>query len=528
MPDQLSERLELLRGSDNKDLLTRLQRGIEKESLRITPQGTLAQTPHPQGLGSPLTHPHITTDFAEALLELITPVSTSIDGTLDFLDQVHRAVYPQLGDEELWVASMPCVLEGDENIPVAQYGNSNVATMKTAYRKGLGNRYGRLMQTIAGIHYNFSLPPQMWAVLQQQDYDSRPQQDYITDSYFALIRNFRRFSWLLIYLYGASPAVCKSFLNGREHNLQPFDQGTVHLPYGTALRMGDLGYQSNAQENLNICYNSLSNYVDTLHQAITNTHSDYDKIGLKENGKYQQLSTALLQIENEFYSPIRPKRVIGSGEIALGALQKRGVEYIEVRCIDVNPYLPLGIDADQVRFLDCFLLYCLFERSRMCDEEDRQRIGENQKRVVNRGREPGLILQRSSGEQSLSDWGNELLDGIDKIAQLLDQAHGGDDYQRVCNDQRAKIADPSLTPSAQILADMQDQSIPFFRLAMNQANQHGQNFRQRPLDGDLAAYFQQQKMESLERQKEIEVADTLDFDAYLQQYYRQYEKLNPA
>ncbi len=526
MPDQLTERLALLSSSNNLDLLAGIQRGIEKESLRISPDGKLAQTSHPAALGSALTHPHITTDFSESLLELITSVSTSIDGTLELLDNVHRFIYPQLNDEELWVASMPCILEGDENIPVAQYGKSNVAAMKTAYRKGLGNRYGRLMQTIAGIHYNFSLPESLWSALQQQDGNQQSPQDYITESYFKLIRNFRRISWLLVYLYGASPAVCKSFLRGRnDHNLQGLDNGTLFLPYGTALRMGDLGYQSNAQGNLKICYNSIDNYINTLRQAITSTHPDYEKIGINVNGEYRQLSNALLQIENEFYSPIRPKRVTSSGEIPLGALRNRGVEYIEVRCIDVNPYLPLGIDADQIRFIDSFLLYCLFDDSPLCDDADSNRINYNLKSVVNRGRDPALQLQTRNGDCSVADYGNELLNGIEKIAAQLDQAHGGDDYLRVCREQRQKLADPELTPSARILADMHKQKKPFFRFAMDLAEQHGKQFRERPLTDSERSYFQQHATQSLQRQAEIEAADTLGFDEYLAQYYQQYDAL---
>ncbi len=525
MPDQFSERLSLLSEPAINPLLKGIQRGIEKESLRISPSGKLAQTAHPEGLGSPLTHPAITTDFSEALLELITPVTTDIQGNLDLLNDVHRFVYSQLKDEQLWSASMPCVMEGDDNIPVARYGSSNVAQMKTAYRFGLGNRYGRLMQTIAGIHYNFSLPDNLWDALQAQDMDRRPRQDYVTDAYFKLIRNFRRTSWLLVYLYGASPAVCKSFLKGREHQLQAFDAGSLHLPYATALRMGDLGYQSNAQQTLNICYNSLDNYTETLRKAITESHPDYESIGVKVDDQYQQLSTALLQIENEFYSPIRPKRVTRSGETPLGALRNQGVEYIEVRCIDVNPYLPLGIDADQIRFIDCFLLYCLFERSPLCDDDDRQRINSNFDNVVNRGRDPGLLLETSKGSTGLANWGYQLMDGIEKIAAQLDRAHGGTDYSRVCQQQKAKLADPQLTPSAKILADMSAQGKPFFLLAMDLTRQHEQYFRGKPLPTAQQKKFIEQAKHSFEKQHAIEKADSISFDRYLEQYYRQYQQL---
>lgn len=525
MPDQLSERLNLFSNPDTLPLLNGIQRGIEKESLRVNTSGKLAQTPHPLSLGSALTHPEITTDFSESLIELITPVSSDIEGNLEFLNELHRFVYSQIDNEELWGSSMPCIMEDDENIPIAQYGQSNVARMKTAYRVGLGNRYGRRMQTIAGIHYNFSLPEALWPVLQAQDMDRRPQQDYITDAYFKLIRNFRRLSWLLIYCFGASPAVCKSFLTGKKHQLIPFDAGSFHLPYGTALRMGDLGYQSSAQEGLNICYNSLENYIETLRKAITESHPDYEKIPVKNNGDYQQLSTGLLQIENEFYSIIRPKRVTRSGEIPLGALKRKGVEYIEVRAVDLNPYLPLGIDAEQIRFLDCFLLYCLFEKSPPCSDEERDRIANNLKKVVNRGREPGLLLEDGGENPGLSQWGNRLISDIEKIAHLLDQAHGGTAYIQSCKAQKAKLGDPSLTPSAQILTDMSAQSKPFFRFAMDLTQQHGRNFRTHPLSAEKQAHFNQLSQQSLEKRRAIESADKITFEEYLEQYYQQYQQL---
>ena len=528
MPALFTERLELFSDPKHRQWLTELQRGVEKESLRVSSEGRLSQTPHPQALGAALTHPSITTDFSEALMELITPVSNSIGQTLNCLDDVHRFVYANLGDEQLWTTSMPCVLAGEEQIPVAQYGSSNVAQMKTVYRHGLGNRYGRAMQTIAGIHYNFSLPKPLWSLLQQADNDKQTQQDYITNAYFGMIRNFRRTSWLLVYLFGASPAVCKSFLNNRDHQLQEFDHGSVGLPNATSLRMGDLGYQSDAQGQLTICYNNINNYIDTLKEAITQPHPAYQKIGIKGDEGYRQLSTALLQIENEFYSPIRPKRVTQSGETPIGALRERGVEYIEVRCIDVNPYLPMGIDAEQMRFIDCFLLYCLFDESPLCDEQDRLEIADNLRKVVNQGREPALQLNKHCDPTSLQQWGNSMLDNIEAIAKLLDQAHGGNDYQRACENQRQKIADPSLTPSAKILADMTKNDQPFFHFAKNLASQHNDYFRNRPLDKQRQQAFVNASQQSLASQKEIEQNDTISFEQYLHDYYQQYQQLSSS
>ena len=319
-----------------------MRRGIEKESLRADEQGTLAVTPHPAALGSALTHPHITTDFSESQLELITGVHAGVADCLDELRQVHQFVYRALGDELMWVDSMPCRLPGDETIPLGSYGNSNVGRAKSVYRMGLGQRYGRRMQTISGIHYNWSLPG-----LSDEDH-------------FALIRNFRRHSFLLLYLFGASPALCSTFVDGRPHELLPLGADTLHMPHGTSLRMGRLGYQSDAQASITASFNNLESYAASLHDALTRPYLPYEAIGLRNlGGEYNQLSTTLLQIENEVYGAIRPKRTIHVGERPLHALRERGVEYIEVRCMDLDPFEPLGINAETMRFLDVFLLHCL-------------------------------------------------------------------------------------------------------------------------------------------------------------------------
>ena len=373
MSSHLHKQLQALADPQARKMLSAINRGIEKESLRISADGKLAQTPHPASLGSALTHSSITTDYSEALLEFITPVNTSIEDSLSTLEDIHSFVYQQLDDEILWAASMPCIVTGDEGIPVAQYGSSNVARMKTVYRYGLGHRYGRLMQAIAGVHYNFSMPRAYWDQAWSDAGSPGTIDDYISERYLGLIRNFRRYSWLLIYLFGASPAVCSSFLRGRDnHGLQAFDKEarSLYLPYGTALRMGDLGYNSDAQKHLSVCYNSLDNYVETLHSAIMQPHPQYQRFSSGQNGDYQQLNDSLLQIENEFYSPIRPKRIARPGETPLNALVRAGIEYIEVRCVDVSPFSPVGLDAAQIRFLDTFLLFCLLEESPPCDEAE--------------------------------------------------------------------------------------------------------------------------------------------------------------
>lgn len=494
-----------------------LCRGIEKESLRVLPDGTLSQRPHPRYLGSPLTHPQITTDFSEAQLELITGVHDSPDAAVAELEDVHRFVYAGIGDELLWTASMPCLLGSDDEIPVGRYGTSNIARTKTIYRLGLGNRYGRLMQTISGIHYNFSVPDSFWPHFAAA-VGAEPGRDFRTQSYFGLIRNFRRWSWLLIYLFGASPVLCKSFVKGRGHRLQSFDEGSLYLPDATSLRMGRLGYQSDAQSTLHISYNSLDQYARSMRRALTESYPGYERIGVKVDGEYRQLNTALLQIENEFYGTIRPKQPVHSGERPLHALTERGVAYVEVRCLDLNPFLQVGIDAPQMRFLDTFLLYCLLAPSPADSEQESRMMGENQLLVVESGRRPDLALARDSGSISREDWSRQILAGCRPLAELLDRAHGGGDYVCAWEEQLAKVEDPGRTPSARILDIMASQGIPFFRFAMNQSIAHKGYFLEHPLTPSALQACEQAAQRSIAEQAEVEAADSLPFDDFLARY----------
>ncbi len=479
--------------------------GIEKESLRALPGGGLALTPHPAALGSALTHPSITTDFSESQVELVTGVHTQVAAALDELTQIHQFTYgtmKSLGDEMLWVSSMPCGLPTDETIPVARFGSSNVGRAKSVYRLGLSHRYGRRMQTISGIHYNWSLPG-------------------VTNAdYFGLIRNFRRQAFLLLYLFGASPAVCSSFVNGRQHELQALSDSTMYMPYGTSLRMGRLGYQSDAQASLAVSYNSLEGYAESLQDALTRGYPAYETVGIQNpGGDYNQLATSLLQIENEFYGTIRPKRVIFPGERPLHALRERGVEYIEVRLMDLDPFEPVGITTQTMRFIDIFLLHCLLSDSPNDSPQEIAALASNQHLTAARGREPGLMLQRDGAAVSLTEWGQCIVRDCAPIAAALDAAHGSHDYTAALTAASAALDDPSLLPSARVLAAMaQDFDNSFVKFARAQSEKTRDVLQALPWTQAQQSHFEALSRDSVAAQKKIEAADTMSFEIYRQQY----------
>lgn len=518
----LEARLALLADAKKSSLLSHIVRGIEKESLRVEASGHLAKTAHPEALGSALTHPSITTDYSEALLEFITAPSASMDQVLNELEEIHRYTYENIGDELLWVNSMPCQLGEDSSIPVGEYGTSNIGRMKTVYRLGLGERYGRLMQTIAGIHYNFSIPDKLWQVLQADEGNQQPLKDYKTEGYFALIRNFRRYFWLLLYLFGAAPAVCKSFVRNREHDLVAVgnDSHSLHKPYATSLRMGNLGYQSDAQSSLIICYNDIAQYTKTLKGALETPYKPYENLGLKDSqGNYKQLTTNLLQIENEFYSPIRPKRTAASGETPIEALQNKGVEYIEVRCVDLNPLAACGIDRETIRFLDTFLLFCLLKESPKTNNNEYQQITENQRRTVADGRNPELELVDGDVQRKLVDWGLSLVAEMQPVAALLDRANSSDKYQATLARMVERLQNNSLTPAAMLLNEMQEHNETYYRMAMRKAVEHREYFRSQKLAPQVIEKYRQLAAQSQLEQQQIEASETLSFDDFLTAYY---------
>jgi glutamate--cysteine ligase len=515
---QLQQKLSWLKESGHVNLLTQLQHGLEKEGLRVDLDKELAQTSHPVALGSALTHEYITTDYSESLLEFITPVFEQSSDALQFLADLHRYTYQNLDEELIWPASMPCHLLDESIIPIARYGDSNVGKMKYIYRVGLENRYGKMMQTIAGIHYNFSMPTDFWPILQTYMGDSGSLQEFRSASYFSLIRNFRRYSWLLIYLFGASPALCSSFLKGKKHALESLSGDTLYLPYATSLRMSDLGYSNKAQAGLNICFNHLNTYASSLNRAIRTPYKPYESLGVKVDGQYKQLNANVLQIENEYYSDIRPKRVTQSGEKPVHALIARGVEYIEVRNTDINPFLPLGIDQCQADFLDTFLLTCLLMEEREISTEECDQISENHQRVVSRGREPGLTLLKDDQEIALHQWGSELLLEMQQTAALLDEAYGSTNYVQSVQEQQKKLDNPELTPSAQVLKVMREQNLSHSEFVMQQAKLHKQTLLSDLIDQNMEVKLRDMQGDSLQEQREIEAADSQDFDSYLAEY----------
>jgi glutamate--cysteine ligase len=496
--------------------------GLEKESLRVAPDGVIAFTPHPPALGSALTHPWITTDYSEALTELVTPPFGRGAAVLAFLEDLHVAVYRAIGHERLWASSMPCILLGEENIPIAEYGTSNAGRMKHIYRVGLGYRYGRIMQVISGVHFNSSFGDAFWAALQHAAGDTGPPRAFRDEGYMGQIRNLQRYGWLVPYLFGASPAVCKTFLDGRPTAMAELDSGTYYEPYGTSLRMGNIGYQNRREEGVGVkaCYDSLGAYVASLTHAIRTPALLWEDIGVVVDGEYRQLNANILQIENEYYSTVRPKQVLERLEKPTMALRNRGIRYVELRSPDVNVFEPLGVDEAELHFLEAFALHCLLLDSPKIRLQERWEIDRNLEKAAHRGRDPGLRLLRSGQAIALRDWATAVLDEMAPVCEVLDRVRGAG-YTQSLAAQRAKVADSELTPSARVLRELRERGESFHQLARRYTEGHRAHFLSKTLSPVRQAELGREAAASIERQAAIEAADDVDFETFLASYFAQ-------
>jgi glutamate--cysteine ligase len=514
----LETRLLKLSAPEAAGLVRGGQRGVERECLRITPEGRLAGTPHPAAIGSALTNAFITTDFSEALLEFVTPPQDYNWQTIQFLCDIHQFTMERIGDELLWPLSMPCRIRSDAEVPIAYYGTSNIGRMKTIYRRGLAHRYGSIMQAISGVHYNYSLPDAFWPLYRELEGERSELQDFRSAAYLGAVRNVRRMDWLLLYLFGASPALCKSFVQGRESGLDELDAATLYGPWATSLRMSDLGYRNDVQAKLVVSANSLDEYIRDLNQATKLPRAEFARIGVKVDGEYRQLNANQLQIENEFYSTIRPKRVIQRGERPTAALRRGGVQYIELRALDISPADPVGLNQRQLRFLEVFLIYCLLLESPPISAAEQERIDQNHGLVARRGREPGLRLRRGEGEIPLQAWGSAICNEMVTVARLLDP-DGRQGHVEAVRHHARGIEDPAQTPSAALIAELRDRQQSLAAYGLDLARRTREYFLS--LGPELNQHREllaTEARESLLRQAQIEAADVLDFDEYLARY----------
>lgn len=490
------------------------RRGLERETLRVTPAGRVSGRGHPEAFGSALANAHITTDYSESLLELVTPTFRATPALLHYLQELHHFVQRQLAGELLWASSMPCQVAGEQEVPIARYGRSHRGRFKEVYRRGLQTRYGGTMQAIAGAHFNYSFPDALWPVWAALR-EASDGAAFRSHGYFELLRNFRRLDWLGLYLFGTTPALNSSFLHGREdHSLLPLGAGTLYMPHATSLRMSDLGYRN--QGGVQVSANALPEYLRDLVRATHTVHPPFAALGVKVHGEYRQLNACLLQIDNEYYTSIRPKRVPQPGEATSAALARQGVEYVEVRALDLCPWEPAGASAEELHFMEALLALCLLRESAAIEPAEQAAIERNHLAVARRGREPGLLLEREGRTLPLAEWARELLDGLEGVCELLDTGDPEQPYGRALARQADKLRDAGMTNSARFLAEVHAADGDFAAWTLALSTRHAATLAAASgRDPALQAGFADEARESVREQAAIEAADSGSFELYL-------------
>ena len=512
MTRSLGEALSLLADKGNINLENSISRGIEKESLRVSKDNTISNADHPSSLGSALTNNYITTDFSEALLELITPTHSSIENVLNNLDEICKFVVEKT-PETIWPSSIPCKIETEDSIRLADYGTSNSGLLKTLYRSGLSYRYGSMMQTVSGIHYNFSFSDEFFESIRGEE----DLQTFKNKSYLSLIRNFRRNAWMILYLFGSSPVVPKTFITDRKNFLQALNKEDLFLEYATCLRMSELGYMSKAQDNLYIAYNNIDEYLKDLKNALTKEHKRYGEVGVIKDGKRIQINTSIIQIENEYYSSIRPKRVTPPGERPINILRNKGIDYVEIRALDNNSFLPSGIDEDTSYFLEAYLIGCFFGEDTKSTQNEIKELLVNWENVVKEGRNPNLKLLKNKEKLTIKDSGMKVIDSLRNTFDEMppEMSEYVKKVMKSLDKQEEKLNDASLTPSGQIVDQLKNSDKTWEELNLELAKKHSNSLKD--LKKDLN-YLLEEAKSSLEKFKQLQNHQEEEFEVYLDKF----------
>lgn len=467
-------------------------RGLEREALRLDAVGNLASTSHPRVLGKSLCHPFITTDYSESLLELITPPSSSIDTLFDHLNDLHVFAVKNIAPEMLWCSSMPCQIHDFTNVNLADYGDSYQGRLKRLYRKGLQNRYGSAMQLISGLHFNTSYSDEFFSNLAAKEASNLLLQDFKNQIYFKLIRNFNKISWIVPYLFGSSVSFSKDFCDPSKYQHADFHESdcSVFIKESTSIRMSDLGYQSKEQANLDICFDDVECYVKSLQDATKLKSENFSKIPVFDNdGNYNQINRSVLQIENEFYSDIRPKSIKDPSG-SMFSLLANGVNYIEVRNLDINPYACFGVTAEQVKFLDLLLLSRALLPNSVSNIKEKNH---NNQLVAWKGRQKDLLLSCFDREVSLNEWVQQIYKDCSDLAFVLDRDSKDKPYKQALRALEPMFFDSKHVLSAKFERDLCDFDYKYKDLAFSLSKNHNEFIKKLNYnywnDSDLRSFF---------------------------------------
>ncbi|MDF2612328.1 MAG: glutamate/cysteine ligase,/amino acid ligase [Clostridia bacterium] len=384
--------LDLFRELFDKEELLSGRFGIEREALRINRDGKLAVTNHPEVFGDKLLNPYITTDFSESQVELITPALKTTKETYDFINALYDITALEIGDEYLWPQSMPCDIPEDEHIPIAKYSDCGECKKAREYREKLFKKYGGKKQLISGIHYNFSFDDILFKKLYAYQKPSMGYKLFKDSLYLKVVRNYLRYRWLLIYLTGAAPIIHSSYTKTCTKGLIPIKGDSFSNEGAISYRNGECGYKNHT--DLFPDYASVESYVKSIEDFV------------KEN---------TIQSHKELYTQIRPKAK--DNKDLLNSITEDGIQYIEIRSIDINPFEKGGISLDDLDFIHIFMLYLLLKEETNYKEWQQDALF-NQK-LISKGGMENVCLIKDGEETTKREWALNILDEVKNMSEVL-------------------------------------------------------------------------------------------------------------
>lgn len=483
-------------------------KGIEKESLRIR-DGLLSNISHDYFFGSALFNRFITTDFSESQIEFITRAYQKPQDVINALMNQHHFCQLAIEDEYLWPLSMPFKFDSEDQIPIAKYGTSNMAILKEVYREGLSRRYGKVMQTISGIHFNYSLPEEIWTTL-LRELKFKDEKEIKKIVYFRALRNIERMNWLLLYLFGCSPVISRNFFNKRHHFIK-HKTDDYYLPFSTSLRMSDLGYNNNNQSKIDISLNSFEEYYSDLILSTKTESRAFKKLSNKR--PLSQLNPNLLQIEDEYYSNCRPKSEVDSAKRQLTKMKQDGVDYIELRSIDLNPFSSIGINNIDAKFLEAFLVYCSLSPSPLIKSDERPFLKKNNIDVALNGRKSDLKLINNGQEILLKDWAREILNNMEPLFQAFSFT------ESEINIFKERIDNPEKTPSGEFLERFLKSGSSYYDYGKSLGERHKLSLLSKnKMNNDHWKELNDETFRSIREKKITEKNKTFKFEYFLKEF----------
>ncbi|EOU2013250.1 bifunctional glutamate--cysteine ligase GshA/glutathione synthetase GshB [Clostridium perfringens] len=475
--------LKIIKDESLEDYFIKANFGLEKENVRVTESGNLALTPHPKAFGDREKNAYIKTDFSESQLEMVTPVCNTLEEVYSFICNLNKVVSLEImkNGEFLWPQSNPPILPREEEIPIAKLSNRE----DELYRENLSYKYGKKKQVISGIHYNFSFKEEFIKLLYKELKVEKDFREFKDDIYLRMARNFQKYHWLLIYLTGASPVFHESYIEEIKEEGEKLGEDSYYIKDDTSLRNSSYGYKN--KKDYYVSYNSIEEYASDIKNLVKD----------KE-----------IQSIKEYYNPIRLKS-LGSEDM-LESLLHKGIDYLEVRLLDLDPLSIQGVSKETLYLVHLFMIYTLLKENKEITYKDQEEFFKNHDMVALKGRNEESVIHENGVPVLLKDKGREILSEMDEIVEIL--FSNNEEFKNVIKRALEKINNPYDTISEKLIKDIKEEGYVNFHMRL--AKEYLNNFKNKEFNlvgyEDLELSTQILILDAIKRGIEFNMMDRLE------------------